>query len=84
MKTVFYIMIFIVSFLLIANMQITFKPFQISLPYWHRALGLVIIVIGLLVYNIGEKLSGYNEGFDDGVKRTVRYIENKVKAENQK
>ena len=40
MKMIFYIAIFIVSLLFIGQIQVTFKPFAISLPYWHRSLGL--------------------------------------------
>lgn len=73
---------FIVAFLAIANMQISFKPFVISLPYWHRAVGLILIVIGLVVYNIGENLNGYKKGFQEGVKSTIHYIEDNTKIKD--
>ena len=62
MKTdlIFFIAIFIIAVLFIGHFRLTFSPFSISLPYWHRALGVVLIVAGCLVYNIGEHMSGYN------------------------
>lgn len=58
MKTdlIFFIAIFIIAVLFIGHFRLTFSPFSISLPYWHRALGVVLIVAGCLVYNIGERM----------------------------
>lgn len=36
---IFGIVIFIVTLLFIWNTNISFKPFSISIPYWHRAVG---------------------------------------------
>ena len=41
MKTdlIFFIAIFVIAVLFIGHFRLTFSPFSISLPYWHRALG---------------------------------------------
>lgn len=78
MKIIFYIAIFIVTFLIIGQIQITFKPFTISLPYWYRSLGLLLIVVGLFVYNIGEQMKGYKDGFRQGMKYVIEKIEKRI------
>ena len=62
-------------FLVISNTQITFKPFSISLPYWHRAISIFLISIGIWLYNIGE----YRKGYEAGIEKTIKYIEDKSK-----
>lgn len=80
MKMIFYIAIFIVSLLFIGQIQITFKPFAISLPYWHRSLGLFLIVVGLLVYNIGEQMRGYTYGYTDGMNHVIDELEKRIES----
>ena len=70
--------LFILMFLFFGHASISFKPFSISLPYWHRAVGITLVVIGVYVYNIGEHKSGYKKGLDDGVELTIKYIEKKI------
>lgn len=53
--------LFILMFLFLGHANISFKPFSISIPYWHRAVGITLVVIGVCVYNIGERFSGYKE-----------------------
>lgn len=80
MKMIFYIAIFIVSLLFIGQIQVTFKPFAISLPYWHRSLGLFLIVVGLLVYNIGEQMRGYTYGYRDGINHVIDELEKRIES----
>lgn len=51
--------------LFIGHISISVKPFSISLPYWHRSIGLVLIVVGFLFFNVGE----YTKGYADGLKK---------------
>jgi len=78
MKTdlIFFIAIFIIAVLFIGHFRLTFSPFSISLPYWHRALGAVLIVAGCLVYNIGEHMSGYKKGLDNGMEIVLKQLRN--------
>lgn len=64
---IFFLAIFIISALFIS-------PFSISLPYWHRALGVVLIVAGCLVYNIGENVAGYKKGLDNGMEIVLKQL----------
>lgn len=53
---IFFLAIFIVPALFIGHFRLTFSPFSVSLPYWHRTVGVILIVVGCLVYNIGEHI----------------------------
>lgn len=83
MKTLFYIIIFVIVFLFTANTQITFKPFSISLPYWYKPVGLLLVVIGIFVFGIGENMSEYKRGYKDGINKTIELIK-KIEDENDK
>jgi hypothetical protein len=76
MKTdlIFFIAIFVIAVLFIGHFRLTFSPFSISLPYWHRALGVVLIVVGCLIYNIGEHMSGYKKGLDNGMEIVLKQL----------
>lgn len=62
MKTIIAILVVVSLFLYISELTISFKPFSIQLPYWYRALGLLLVVVGILVYSIGEQVKGYSDG----------------------
>ena len=76
MKTdlIFFIAIFVIAVLFIGHFRLTFSPFSISLPYWHRALGVVLIVVGCLIYNIGEHMSGNKKGLDNGMEIVLKQL----------
>lgn len=80
MKIAFVTVLFVIWLLLISQVEITFKPFSISLPYWHRAVGILLIIIGIWLYNTGELFSGYKQGYNDGIKKTIEYLKDKSKA----
>lgn len=71
---IFFLAIFIVSALFIGHFRLTFSPFSVSLPYWHRAVGVILIVVGCLVYNIGEHISGYKKGLDEGMEIVLKEL----------
>lgn len=68
------VILLVLGFLFISQVSINIKPFSISLPYWHRALGVVLIVAGCLVYNIGENVAGYKKGFDNGMEIVLKQL----------
>ena len=74
---IFFLAIFIISALFIGHFRLTFSPFSVSLPYWHRTLGVVLIVVGCLVYNIGEHISGYKKGLDKGIEIVLKELKEK-------
>ena len=67
---IFFLAIFIISALFIGHFRLTFSPFSVSLPYWHRTLG-------CLVYNIGEHISGYKKGLDKGIEIVLKELKEK-------
>lgn len=74
MKTILFTIICIVSLLRVGDLTITFKPFSISLPGWHKASGIILSVFAMAVYNIGEYAKGYRHGLDDGIKECIEAI----------
>lgn len=65
--------------LFIGHLTISFKPFSISLPYWNRALGIVLFIIGLELYCYSERIAGYKEGLKSGMGKTLELLNNKLK-----
>lgn len=47
-------MILFVFLLYVGHLSITIKPFTAQLPYWHRSLGLFLLILSFIVYNAGE------------------------------
>lgn len=80
MKTsiIISVVFFILLFLFAGQVSISFKPFSISLPYWHRAVGIILVVIGVCVYNIGEYTSGYKKGLKAGSEVVIKLLESKI------
>lgn len=75
--TITYLIVFAILFLFTGHFSISFNPFSISLPYWNRSVGLLLVIIGFMIYNIGERASGYKDGFDDAIKTFTELIEKK-------
>ena len=73
-QVIFFLAIFIVSALFIGHFRLTFSLFSVSFPYWHRAVGVILIVAGCLVYNIGEHISGYKKGLDEGMEIVLKQL----------
>lgn len=81
MKAAITLFLFIVFLLFIGHFQITFKPFTVSMPYWHRAVGIFLIALAMFVYNIGEHTSGYEKGLKDGMHGTFQFLKDKMEEE---
>lgn len=78
MKTILFTIIFIIALLWVGDFTITFKPFSISLPSWYKPVGIILFVLAMAVYNIGEYAKGYKHGFDDGIKNVLKYLKRKI------
>ena len=74
MKTILFTIICIIALLWVGDLTITFKPFSISLPGWYKPVGIILFVLAMAVYNIGEYAKGYKHGFDDGIKNVLKYL----------
>lgn len=77
MKTILFTIICIIALLCVGDLTITFKPFSISLPSWYEPVGIILFVLAMAVYNIGEYAKGYKHGFDDGIKECVEILKKK-------
>lgn len=77
MKTVIFTIICIVALLWAGDPTITFKPFSIPLPGWHKALGILLFFLSMAVYTTGEYTKGYKQGFDDGVRECIGILKKK-------
>ena len=75
---IFFLAIFIISAIFIGHFRLTFSPFSVSFPYWHRTVGVILIVVGCLVYNIGEHMSGYQKGLDEGMEIVFERVKKKI------
>ena len=78
MKTIIFTIICIIALLWVGDLTITFKPFSISLPGWYKPVGIILFVLAMAVYNIGEYAKGYKHGFDDGIKNVLKYLKRKI------
>ena len=79
---IFFLAIFIISALFIGHFRLTFSPFSVSFPYWHRTVGVILIVVGCLVYNIGEHISGYKKGLDEGMEIVLKELKKRYNEED--
>lgn len=68
------IVILSVALLYLGHLHISFKPFSISLPLWHRSLGTLLLILGVYVFSIGEHVTGYKKGLDDGSEKVIKYL----------
>ena len=67
MKTTIISCVILFVFLLyVGRFSITIKPFTVQLPYWHRSLGLFLLILSFIVYNAGEHAKGYLDGLKEG------------------
>lgn len=61
MKTILFTIIFIIAILWVGDLTITFKPFPISMPGWHKPVGILLFWLSMAVYTIGERTKGYKQ-----------------------
>lgn len=69
--------VFVLALLYIGHLHISIKPFSISLPFWHRSVGILLLVIGVYVFSIGEHVTGYKKGFDEGADKAIEILNKK-------
>lgn len=63
---IIFSILLVLSSLFLGHISISIKPFSIALPYWHRSVGLILIVFGLILLHTGEYSTGYTEGLKKG------------------
>lgn len=82
MRIVITTILLIMFLLFVGHFQITFKPFSISMPYWHRAVGILFFILSMVIYTYGEYYRGYKDGMEDGVKSIIKKIEDKLNGKS--
>lgn len=65
-EVIIFSVLLILCSLFIGHVSIGIKPFSFSLPYWHRSVGLILIVLGFILFNSGEHAKGYEDGLKKG------------------
>lgn len=76
------IVLLIMFLLFIGHVSISIKPLSFSLPYWHRSVGLFLIIVGFVFFNIGEHSKGYAEGLKKGGDITLEAMDSINKSDN--
>lgn len=64
----------VVFLLLVGNVQINLKPFSFNLSSWNKVLGVIMMVVGFIIYNTGEYVRGYFDGLEKSKKATIEAI----------
>lgn len=77
MKAILFTVLVIIGLLWIGEFTVTFKPFSISLPGWHKAAGILLFWLSMVVYTVGENTKWYKRGFDEGVKKCIEILNDK-------
>lgn len=54
------------------------QPFTVQLPYWHRSLGLFLLILSFIVYNAGERAKGYIDGMKEGERIVIELLKKKT------
>lgn len=76
--------VLMVAFLLyVGHVSIGIKPFSFLLPYWHRSVGLLLIIVGFFFFNIGEHSKGYADGLKKGADQTLEILDTILKTKNK-
>ncbi|MDD3038851.1 hypothetical protein [Bacteroides sp.] len=75
--TVVSCVILLVCLVYAGHLSITVKPFTNQLPYWHRSLGLFLLILSFIVYNTGERAKGYADGLEEGKRIVLELLKRK-------
>ncbi|GAB6867013.1 MULTISPECIES: hypothetical protein [Bacteroidaceae] len=79
MKTTIISCVILFVFLLyVGHLSITIKPFTVQLLYWHRSLGLFLLILSFIVYNAGEHAKGYVDGLKEGERKVLELLKKKT------
>ena len=79
MKTTIISCVILFVFLLyVGYFSITIKPFTVQLPYWHRSLGLFLLILSFIVYNAGEHAKGCLDGLRESERIILELLKKKT------
>lgn len=63
MKVIVYLVLLIVFFLYLGHTEISFSPFRIKIIEWYKPLGIIIMIIGFLIYTGGSERKSFKDGW---------------------
>ena len=81
MKLAIGIIISILWFLFLGNTRITLNPFSVSMEYWERAVGWILICLGIAILTIGAFRKGKTDGQNEVLDALNEYVEMRQKEE---
>lgn len=76
-ESIIAIVAFMVVAAFIGHLEISFSPFKVSLPMWHRVIAVVLFGAAFALFSVGERRDAYSEGLKRGMEITL----NKIKKE---
>ena len=81
MRTLVFIITMIAWFLFVGHAKITLHPFSISVEYWWRALGIILVMMGIGILSAGEYYRGRIKGQDEAFGACLEELEKKIKED---
>jgi len=79
-KTIIYILLFVVLALYIGRFKISFNPFSIELGSWYNLIGYISSIIAVIFLSLGA----YEEGYKKGTKDTVNLVQEALNEKIEK
>lgn len=55
MKVIIYLVLLVAFILYLGQTEISFSPFRIKITEWYKPLGIIIMIIGFLIYTGGSE-----------------------------
>ena len=77
------IIILVVWLLFLGGTKITLYPFSISMEYWWKALGWLLMILGMVILTVGEYHRGRMKGYGEGVDKCIELLDKKIKEEKK-
>lgn len=65
----------------IGHLEISFSPFAIRLPMWHRVVAVLLFSAAIAFWSIGERRDAYSKGLKRGLDITLEQIKERLKNE---
>lgn len=65
----------------IGHLEISFSPFYIRLPMWHRVIAVLCFSAALAFWSIGDRRDAYSKGLKRGMEITFEQIKERLKNE---
>lgn len=75
------LVLFLCCAVFIGHLEISFNPFSIRLPMWHRVVAVLLFSAAIAFWSIGERRYAYSKGLKRGMEITFEQIKEKLKNE---